>query len=206
VPVAEEYALASHVRHPGNVYLPEAGILAAIDNWLSVIFAPHRLTWTIREMESAQSSAPAGAAPKPGQDTRAAIADCDARLARYQAALDAGADPQTVAEWGRQVKADRVAALARDASHARSHPGPRLTQDDMSAIITSLDDLRHVIRDAGPRHAARRRGISPARRPAPSPRTVTSWLLTRPATSQPTTTPPSTRSPPAATRSPPPAR
>jgi site-specific DNA recombinase len=144
-----EYALASHVRHPGNVYLPEAGILPAIDNWLSVIFAPHRLTRTIREMESAQPPAPAGPALKPDQDIRAAIADCDARLARYQAALDAGADPQTVAEWTRQVKADRAAALARDASHARSHPGRQLTQDDISALITSLGDLRNVIRDAG---------------------------------------------------------
>jgi len=35
-----EYALASHVRHPGNVYLCEADLLPAIDRWLLVIFAP----------------------------------------------------------------------------------------------------------------------------------------------------------------------
>ena len=58
-------------------------------------------------------------------------------------------DPPTVAEWTRQVKADRAAALARDASQARSHPGRQLTQDDISALITSLGDLRNVIRDAG---------------------------------------------------------
>jgi site-specific DNA recombinase len=38
-----EYALASHVSHPSNVYLREANLLPAIDPWLAVIFAPHRL-------------------------------------------------------------------------------------------------------------------------------------------------------------------
>jgi site-specific DNA recombinase len=47
----------------------------------------------------------------PAEDTQALIADCDTRLARYQAALDAGADPQAVAEWPRQVMSERVGAL-----------------------------------------------------------------------------------------------
>jgi site-specific DNA recombinase len=100
-----EYALASHVRHPGNVYLRETDLPPAIDRWLAVIFAPHRLEQTIREMHESQDPSPgtAGLAP-PAEDTRALIAACDARLARYQAALDAGADPQAVAEWTRQSK------------------------------------------------------------------------------------------------------
>jgi site-specific DNA recombinase len=94
-----EYALASHVRHPGNIYLREADLLPAIDAWLVVIFAPHRLEQTIREMQEAQDPGPHTTPPaRPGEDTQALIADCDARLARYQAALDAGADPQAVAE------------------------------------------------------------------------------------------------------------
>ena len=87
---------------------------------------------------------------RPRQDTQAVIADCDARLARYQAALDAGADPQAVAEWTRQVKAERAAALARDASQARQQPVRQLTEDDIRALITGLGDLRDVIRDAEP--------------------------------------------------------
>jgi hypothetical protein len=42
-----EYALASQVRHPGNVYLREADLLPAIDSWLPLIFAPHRLDQTL---------------------------------------------------------------------------------------------------------------------------------------------------------------
>ena len=48
-----EYALASHVSHPANVYLREADLLPAIDRWLAAIFAPHRLGQTIREMHAA---------------------------------------------------------------------------------------------------------------------------------------------------------
>ena len=124
--------------------------MPAIDRWLAVIFAPHQLTRTIRELAAAQAQA---AAPEPAgtsEDTRAIIDDCDARLARYQAALDAGADPQTVAEWTRQVKAERAAALARDASQIRRQASRRLTEDDIRALIISLGNLRDVIRAADP--------------------------------------------------------
>jgi hypothetical protein len=53
-----------------------------------------RLEQTIREMQAAQDPGPGTArlAP-PAEDTQALIADCGVRLARYQAALNAGADP-----------------------------------------------------------------------------------------------------------------
>ena len=150
----KEYALASHVRHPGNVYLREADILPAIDRWLAVIFAPHRLAQTIREMQAAQAPP---ATPEPAasaDDTQATLADCDARLARYQTALDAGADPQAIAEWTRKVKAERAAALAREASQARRLASRRLTEDDIRALIAALGNLRDVIRDAEPAEKA----------------------------------------------------
>ena len=86
----------------------------------------------------------------PGQDTQALIASCDARLARYQAALDAGADPKAVAEWTRQVQAERAAVLARAASRDHHKPARQLTEDDIRALITGLGDLRDVIHDAEP--------------------------------------------------------
>ena len=63
-----EYALASHVRHPGNVYLREADLLPAIDSWLVTIFAPHQLEQTIREMQAAQEPATPVPAP-PAQES-----------------------------------------------------------------------------------------------------------------------------------------
>ena len=144
-----EYALASHVTHPGNVYLREADLLPAIDRWLAVIFAPHRLEQTIREMQAAQDPGPSHVIPL-AVDTQSLVADCDVRLARYQAALDAGADPQAVAEWTLQVKNERAAALARDTSRNRQPAARPLTEDDIRALITGLGDLRDVICDAEP--------------------------------------------------------
>ena len=78
---------------------------------------------------------------------RPLIADCDARLARYQAALDAGADPQAVAEWTRQVKAERAAASP--VTPAR-RDFCQLTEVDIRTLIAGLGDLRDVVRDAEP--------------------------------------------------------
>lgn len=104
-------------------------------------------------MQAAQDPGPAGFRP-PGQDTEALLADCDARLARYQAALDAGADPKAVAEWTRQVEAERAAVLARAASADRQGPACQLTEDDIRALISGLGDLRDVIHDAEPQMKA----------------------------------------------------
>jgi hypothetical protein len=62
--------------------------------------------------------------------------------------------PQTIAGWTRQVKAERAAALARDATQTRHQPACRLTEDDIRALITALGDLRDVIRDAEPAEKA----------------------------------------------------
>ena len=104
-------------------------------------------------MQAAQAALAAPQPAAPAQDTQAAIAGCDARLARYQAALDAGADPQTIAGWTRQVKAERAAALARNASQARSQPS-RLTDGDIRDLIAALGNLRGIIRDAEPAEKA----------------------------------------------------
>jgi hypothetical protein len=48
----------------------------------------------------------------------------------------------------RQVKAERAAALARDASQNRHTTVRQLTEDDIRALITGLGDLRDIIGDA----------------------------------------------------------
>ncbi len=125
----KEYALASHVRHPANVYLREADVLPAIDTWLTVIFAPHRLTQTIAELEAAQAASATPEPAAPAQDTRAAIADCDARLARYQATLDAGADRMDPPGQSRARRSTRPRGhpdppQAQPPAHRRRHPRP----------------------------------------------------------------------------------
>jgi site-specific DNA recombinase len=57
---------------------------------------------------------------------------------------------RAIAEWTRQVKAERAAALARDASQPRGHASRRLTENDIRPLIIGLGDLRDVIRAADP--------------------------------------------------------
>jgi hypothetical protein len=46
------------------------------------------------------------------EEVRQIIADCDQRLARYQAALEAGTDPTLISHWIAEVNATRAAATA----------------------------------------------------------------------------------------------
>jgi hypothetical protein len=54
-------------------------------------------------------------------EARRVIVDCDQRLARYRAALQAGTDPNLVAQWTTEVSTTRAAAQAhlRDAAGAK---------------------------------------------------------------------------------------
>jgi site-specific DNA recombinase len=109
-----EYGLANKVEHPRNIYLPERELLPPLDEWLAACFAPHHLTDTIEALHDAQPDivvAPAAVAAEQ------VIHDCDAKLTRYRAALEAGTDPQLVARWPPKSKPD-------EPKHSRSPARP----------------------------------------------------------------------------------
>jgi site-specific DNA recombinase len=93
------------------------------------------------------------AASAPPDHSAAVIAECDTKLARYQAALDAGGDP-TIAGWTRTVTAQRAAALAR-ATARPARTGTPLTEDAIQQIVEALGDIRDVIQSADPASKAR---------------------------------------------------
>lgn len=102
-----EYALANHVEHPLNVNLREDLLIGHVDQWLAREFTPHRLSETIRDLTAAQA---VSTTRDTGDDEEAArkIAACDAKLAQYRAALDAGASPATVAAWIAETEAEKA--------------------------------------------------------------------------------------------------
>ncbi|WP_226930786.1 MULTISPECIES: recombinase family protein [Parafrankia] len=148
----QEYALANHVHHPSNVYLREAAIVRPLDDWLFTRFAPHRVSDTIDAMTQAQSD------PEADDPRRAAaqrqVAECDRKLARYRAALDAGADETTVAGWIAETTAQRAAAQAVLSTCSRQ-ARPRLSRQEIADLVERLDDLRRVLRDADPEDKAK---------------------------------------------------
>jgi site-specific DNA recombinase len=90
--------VGNKINHPLNVYVREDVVLDPLDTWLAEAFAPQRIEQSLTALQNAQpDDAPAVEA------ARRAIAECDRKLARHRAALEAGADPALVAAWSTQV-------------------------------------------------------------------------------------------------------
>ena len=153
---AQEYALANHVNHPLNVYVKEADVLPALDAWIAKIFAPHRIDDTIRQLTASQNSPDAPVPNNAADEQHGRLAACDAKLAKYRAALEAGADPETVGEWIAQVKAERAAiTAAAAAARTTAEPARRLSEQEIADIVQALGDMRTVIQAADPADKAR---------------------------------------------------
>ncbi|WP_406063175.1 hypothetical protein [Micromonospora sp. NBC_00860] len=77
------------------------------------------------------------------------ITECDAKLERYRAALDAGADLTMVTGWIAQTQAER----ARAETDLRANTGTaprRMSRAEITTLVNALGDLAAVLRDADP--------------------------------------------------------
>ena len=70
------------------------------------MFDPDHLDATCEALAAASEPDEPAAARREGAQRK--VADCDARLGRYRAALEAGADPVVVAGWMAEVKGERL--------------------------------------------------------------------------------------------------
>jgi site-specific DNA recombinase len=139
-----EYALANHFEHPRNVYLRQDQLLASLDGWLAQAFSPSRLNEIIRVMHEAQADDHPTAQR---QAARQVLEDCHQRLARYRAALEAGADPVLVTQWIAEAQADRAAAQAQLSQAAARR---RMTHEQISSLVAAFGDLSEVIKQGDP--------------------------------------------------------
>jgi hypothetical protein len=104
-----EYALANQVQHPRSVYLREDQLIEPLDGWLTGLFAPHRRNHTIDCLAAADLTTTT--TDTAVHQAQSIIAECDHKLRRYRAALEAGADPR------RRRRLDRQ-------RHQRTRPRP----------------------------------------------------------------------------------
>jgi hypothetical protein len=140
-----EYALPRGTQHPATVYIREVQIVPPLDSWISGVFESDRLEETCRTLAEAQE--PAVIDDDRAATARQVLVDCDARLARYREALEAGTDPVVVAQWISEVQSERRAA-EEELRQRRS--AAALTEDDIRAMIESLEDLVGVLETAEP--------------------------------------------------------
>jgi hypothetical protein len=146
-----EYALANHVEHPRNVYLPEQAVTPALDEWLLRAFSPHTLNDTVDRLHAVQPARPVRTAFKADNGLVTMIAECDAKLAQYRAIADAGGDPATVAAWIAEVTTRRAAlASRRQIPPPEPTPQVELTRADIERLVASFEQVRAAIRDADP--------------------------------------------------------
>jgi site-specific DNA recombinase len=145
--------LNNNIDHPRNVIMREDLLIRPLDTWLVQEFGPRQRRHTIAKLvaQAAVATPPPTPATPPGPTT----AECDAKLARYRAALEAGADPAVVAGWIADTQAAR--RLAEQRHHAAASPKiadpvSRLTEEEIIAIIEGLGDIVSALREAAPEH------------------------------------------------------
>jgi site-specific DNA recombinase len=139
-----EYALANEIDHPRTVYVREDQILPPLDRWLAGLFAPSSLDATLDALIAAADEPDSGLAAAITA-ARRALADCDARIAKYRAALEAGADPVLVAGWLAEVQAER-ALLDRQ---LRDAPAPdSVRRDDLAEAVRRHADAVALLQRA----------------------------------------------------------
>lgn len=123
---AANYARVNGMAHPKAVYIRESAIVPKLDEWLCPPIRHHEKTCETLSMAGPIDESAAGRQ----EATRRKIADCDSRLAKYRAALDADADPMVVSAWMLEVQGDR---LATEAELGRSVPGESMTKDQSAS-------------------------------------------------------------------------
>jgi site-specific DNA recombinase len=133
-----------------SVYLREDAVIGEADRWIAREFAPHRLNETIHDL-AAVPLRQAATLTNEDEEIARKIAECDRKLARYRATLDAGADPRIVAAWITETEAEkaRYQLSALPAPTAR-----RMSEAEVKSIVDRLADIARVLVDADPEDKA----------------------------------------------------
>ena len=141
-----EYAIANQLEHPTNVFLKEDTLIGPLDTWLAEVFAPENVEQTLTRLEAAQPDYAEASEP-----LRRAIAECDRKLARHRAALEAGADPVMVAAWSSDIYRDRAALTTQLATKTNHTHALRMSRAEINQLVDMLGGLLAVLRAADPR-------------------------------------------------------
>jgi site-specific DNA recombinase len=145
-----EYALTNKINHPRNVIIRENTLTPSLDTWLAQEFSPLQRRHTITKI---LEQAALGAPEPPADSGGPTVAELDAKLDRYRAALDAGADPAVVAGWIADTRAERERAVQRKPSPpAPTNDIANLTEEQIVDIVEELGSVATALRNAAPEH------------------------------------------------------
>jgi hypothetical protein len=140
---------AALADHPKTVNLREDLVVEQINGWLGRVFHPDNVDETVATLLGAQ---PTESSRGPREAAKQRLADAEARVRRYQAAIGAGVDPAALVEVMNQAQAERTAARVEV---DRAPDETEVPRADVYAMIDSLGDIGAVIKDAKPAGLAR---------------------------------------------------
>jgi site-specific DNA recombinase len=141
-----EYATAVGFDHPRSVYLREVDLLPRIDAWLGRLSDADHLEATCQALAAGSDQQATRSAEQTA--ARQLLADCDRRLARYRAALEADVDPAVVGQWIAEVTATRQAAEAK--LHQLDAAPEPLSPEAIRAALEQVGGLAGVLDSADP--------------------------------------------------------
>lgn len=127
---SDEYAVTDESHHPKTLYVRESSIVPGLDDWLVKAFSPKNLDQTCAMVAAVAEVDEAGLAR--AEAARKKLADCEERLARYRATLDAGGDPVVVSSWIAEVQGEKLAA---ERAMAAVVPGEPLSRSAIKALV-----------------------------------------------------------------------
>ncbi|GGQ84081.1 hypothetical protein GCM10010166_62910 [Couchioplanes caeruleus subsp. azureus] len=145
---SRDYVRQLEIAHPPVLYVRQEALADPVDRFLYEELGQARLPDTLRRIADASHRAALAERQKDDEapNLRAAIAECDAKIARYRAALDAGGDPVLVAEWIGETTTVKRAAQAR--LGLTEAPPTRMGEEQIAAIVDAFGGLLGLLRQA----------------------------------------------------------
>jgi hypothetical protein len=132
-------------EHPRTVNVREIDIVERLNDWLGYVFARENLDRTVAGLLSSQEGDHPASGAREGAKAR--LVNAEAKLRRFQAAIEAGIDPTAIVDAVNETQAQRVAAKAE----LEGLPSPGLiTRAEVYARIDSLGDVGVALRRASP--------------------------------------------------------
>ncbi|GAB2996574.1 recombinase family protein [Amycolatopsis acidiphila] len=131
--------------HPKTVNIREDAVVEAINGWIGRLFDPENVDATVAALVGSQDDGRSNAGGRDAVKRR--LAEAEARLRRYQAAIGSGVDPAALVDVINQAQAERAAAKAELGNAPKEKA---VSEAEVYAMIDSLGDLGTVLTEAKP--------------------------------------------------------
>ena len=128
---------AALAEHPPTVYVREHPLMEAVNGWLSGLFARENVDQTVAALVASQHGGISR--PNAREAAKKRLETAEAKLRRFQAAIEAGVDPAALVEAINGAQAQRAAARAE----LDNAPAPNTLSD--AEVYAMIDSLRDVV-------------------------------------------------------------